>query len=81
MQSLKQSLIVLVMLILSACSSLPSTLPMVKVQTPTACLTPCHPLPQLVNGSDLEIRRWEYLAIEAFGACRRLHQDCVESVR
>ena len=81
MRQLKLVLSACVILILSACSSNPSLPQTVKHQPAAACLTPCDPLPTPVSGSDLDVRRWEYQAIEAFGACRRLHADCVESVQ
>lgn len=68
---------VLVMLIASACSTTPSKLPTVKRLPPQSCLSQCDPLPFPLNESEQEIRNWEYLVIETFGLCRRLHADCV----
>ena len=80
MLRLNPSLSVAAMLILSGCCSNPSVLPTIARQIPSQCLTQCMPIPDPLSGSDLDIRRWEFEAIEAFGLCRRLHGDCVESV-
>ena len=81
MRLLKLVLSVLVMLILSGCCSTPLISQTVPRQTPAPCLTQCVPLPNPVNNTDLEIRRWEFEAVELFGQCRRLHANCVESVQ
>lgn len=78
MQYVKLGLSVLGILSVSACCTNPSTPPTVKVVPPASCLTQCDLLPYPVDGSDLSIRRWEYLSTEEFGKCRRLHKDCVE---
>lgn len=79
MLHVKPTLLAIVMLSLSACSSIPSVSPTVKKTPPTSCLTQCDPMPEPLSGSDLDIRRWEYRAMEAYGLCRRLHADCVEA--
>lgn len=77
MRRLKPVLSVSAMLTVWGCSSTPLVMPTVLHQPATPCLTQCIPLPVPVNSSDLALRNWEYMAVEAFGACRRLHQDCV----
>jgi hypothetical protein len=63
---------------LSACSTMPSVAPTVKVQPATECLTKCPPLEKPLDGSELSVRRWEYQTVEQYGQCRRLHSDCVD---
>ncbi len=70
----------LVMLSLTACSSIQSVSLTVKKQPPQSCLSQCEPLPTPLSGSDLDTRNWEYQAVEAYGLCRRLHADCVDWV-
>lgn len=78
MQSLKVVLCVLGMLSLSACCNNPSTPQTVKVAPISACLTQCDLVVKPVNGSELEIRRWEFQVIEQLGQCRRLHAECAD---
>ena len=80
MRTLKLVLSVLVIASQWSCSSSPLLPQTVKHQPATACLTQCTPIPEPVGSSDLDIRRWEYEAIDAFGECRRLHADCVNTL-
>ena len=70
----------LVMLSLSACSGLPSVSLTVKQTPPQSCLQSCDPLEEPMDGSELSVRRWEYRAVEQYGQCRRLHDDCKDWV-
>lgn len=78
MRYFKPILCATVTMVASGCSSTPLMRPTVLRQPAAACLTPCDPLPPPVSGNDLDVRRWEFQAVEAFGQCRRLHADCVE---
>ena len=78
MQVFKLSLVVAVTLSLTACCSTQSMPPTVPRNPPEACLTACATAPVPKDGSDREIRFWEYNMIDSFGECRRLHADCVE---
>ena len=77
MQALKQTLVVAVMLSLSACSWTQSVRPMVPTNVPEVCLTKCPQAPKPKDGSDRELRFWEFGIIDAFGECRRMHEECV----
>lgn len=77
MQVSKPSLIVVAMLSLSACCTEPS-MPRMLRQTPEACLKACPAVPLPADGSDRNIRLWEYEVIDAFGTCRRVHSECVD---
>lgn len=78
MRTLKLALIVGATLSLTACSWTQSMLQTVPRPVPEACLKRCQPSPAPKDGSDYAIRQWEYDIIDTFGACRRLHDDCVE---
>ena len=77
MQVLKLSLIVAVMLSLSACCTTPSVPPIPR-QVPEVCLKACPTVPEPADGSDRSIRLWEYEVIDASGTCRRVHSECVD---
>lgn len=67
----------LVTLSLCACSTLPSTPPTVTSPPPQSCLTQCDPAPKPADGSELSLRNWEYMLVDLYGQCRRLHADCL----
>lgn len=77
MQALKQSLVVFVILSLSACCTTQSV-PLTPRQIPEVCLKACPAVPVPADGSDRSIRLWEYEVIDAFGTCRRTHSECVD---
>jgi len=71
-----------VMMLLSACSSMPSlgpTLPTVAIY-PAACLMPCPPLPIPESPNEADLIRWELSVVQWGEVCRSRHNDCSEQL-
>lgn len=73
-------LIAACLMLLSGCSTRPSTPPTVSFdlprQRPSECLRACAELPYPASPGEADMGVWRHEAVYAAGECRRMHDAC-----
>lgn len=73
------------LLTLGACSSAPIAPPpvIVPIQTPSACLRQCPPipLPPKAGSDERDVFDWVVRLQSGYGECAGLHRDCSERLK
>lgn len=77
---MKPPVIAACLMVLSACSTMPSTVPTVPRPKPVAAMVACPPLPLLLGPTAANLARWIMDISESYADCRASHQRLVEWV-